>query len=656
MKSTVNSPCAPRPKHIPGARRHQTEDAPETVFYDQFVRPKGYLCKEHKIYTEDGFKLLLHRVGIPGRREGGGDEKQGDIQSNLKVALSQRRRKNKSVSRSTSEMKRGDSKAGITDNVVDSQRAQPFQPFDTTHSESRSSDQQQGPRRAHRPRSIDARDLPENLPISLPPLSVEYPAITIDPKWLSAQPLETLEKELIPTTLAGYPYTSFGPLPEVPFQWSEHGETQQLSPEPRIASRFCTPLTPGPSRLDSPGQLPEPRDQPPPVPAPAVSDPTTTSATAPSLPELPPDSAFPEPSGPEGQEPGDIPEGATPPSSPVQRAEPPSGPEGVERCGPVLLLHHELLNGDMWFTEVNGNAPSPLLPFRLADNGFDVWVGHERATYWSHNHIRLDTSELDYWNWSWDEFVDHDLPIMLNHIQANTNSKVHVVGVSRSAAVALAASTQQAVASLMKSLVLVGPSIYHGSEGLQQVQTWAQLFHRVINMTRPDDPSLFSGQFNISRNFGMHNWSLGGPASLITGPDCCISTPLSLFQNGWDGTTSYKNFQHFEQSILTNTFQRFDYGSASGNLDAYGQPKPPAYSPADVPVDLPLQVIYAGNDFFCPQEGVEELFPTMQKMQKLPMKVYLRLYAHFDLLYSSSRHQDVYFPILSFLRDSARAP
>lgn len=320
-------------------------------------------------------------------------------------------------------------------------------------------------------------------------------------------------------------------------------------------------------------------------------------------------------------------------------------------CRPVLLLHHELLNGDMWFTEVNRNGPSPLLPFLLADDGFDVWVGHERATYWSHDHTRLGSSELEYWDWTWDEFVDHDLPIMLNHINANTHSKVHVVGVSQSASVAVAASTQQAVASQMKSLVLLGPSIYHGNVGHLQLQTWAQLFAKFLDMTRPD-PSHILGQFNVSRLFGMHSWSVGGPASQVTGPDCCISKPLALFANGWDGTTSNKNFLHFEQGVVTNTFQRFDYGSDSRNLEAYGQTTPPSYSPANIPGDLPVQVIFAGNDFISPPEGVMEL---VQAMQKLPVMVDLPLYAHFDLLYSNRRYQDVYFPILSFIRDSARA-
>lgn len=52
----------------------------------------------------------------------------------------------------------------------------------------------------------------------------------------------------------------------------------------------------------------------------------------------------------------------------------------------------------------------------------------------------------------------------------------------QSAAVAVAASAQQAVASLIKSLVLLGPSIYHGNVGLQQLQTWSQLFAKLIDM------------------------------------------------------------------------------------------------------------------------------------------------------------------------------
>jgi hypothetical protein len=45
--------------------------------------------------------------------------------------------------------------------------------------------------------------------------------------------------------------------------------------------------------------------------------------------------------------------------------------------------------GDAWFL----GSPEQSLGFILADEGFDVWVGNARGTFWSHGHISL--SEKD---------------------------------------------------------------------------------------------------------------------------------------------------------------------------------------------------------------------------------------------------------------------
>ncbi len=56
---------------------------------------------------------------------------------------------------------------------------------------------------------------------------------------------------------------------------------------------------------------------------------------------------------------------------------------------PVLLMHQEFLNGDSWFQFVDAKHVGRLLPVLLLDDGFDVWVGHQRATYWCHDHVSL---------------------------------------------------------------------------------------------------------------------------------------------------------------------------------------------------------------------------------------------------------------------------
>lgn len=103
--------------------------------------------------------------------------------------------------------------------------------------------------------------------------------------------------------------------------------------------------------------------------------------------------------------------------------------------------------------------------------------------------------------------------------------------------------------------------------------------------------------------------------------------------------------------ISTNTFQHFDYGSAAFNALAYeGKTDPPTYEPKDIPSDLPMLVVYGGQDLYSPPEGALEF---MSLTQTMPQSVYLPHYAHFDLSLSLHRADDVYGPITAFLQDQS---
>lgn len=110
--------------------------------------------------------------------------------------------------------------------------------------------------------------------------------------------------------------------------------------------------------------------------------------------------------------------------------------------GPPVLLQHGLLQGgDNWVL----NLPSQSLGFILADEGFDVWIANGRGTRWSHGHIAFSKHDREYWDWTWDELAEYDLPAMLQFIVTKTGSKVFYVGHSQ---VALCPS------KLLKNLLL----------------------------------------------------------------------------------------------------------------------------------------------------------------------------------------------------------
>ncbi|KAL2611284.1 hypothetical protein R1flu_022976 [Riccia fluitans] len=165
------------------------------------------------------------------------------------------------------------------------------------------------------------------------------------------------------------------------------------------------------------------------------------------------------------------------------------------RAAPVLIMHLEFLNGDSWFQFTD--AADRLLPMLLVDAGFDVWIGHERATYWSHGHLDLETTDTRYWDWTWDDHAHYDVPVYLDFINNVTASSVHYIGLSESATAGAATATMLQNSLLIRSLTLIGPTIYIGDTNSIVMAAWAFIFGDIIDEGNYEN-GYQSGSFNFS--------------------------------------------------------------------------------------------------------------------------------------------------------------
>ncbi|KAK4340692.1 hypothetical protein RND71_039193 [Anisodus tanguticus] len=326
---------------------------------------------------------------------------------------------------------------------------------------------------------------------------------------------------------------------------------------------------------------------------------------------------------------------------------------GGQNRQPVLLQHGVLVDGATWLL----NPPDQSLATILADNGFDVWISNIRGTRYSRRHVTLDSKDSEYWNWSWDELIVHDLPAVIDFIFKQTGQKTHYVGHSMGTLIALASFSEGRQIDKVKSAALLSPIAYlsHMATPLGDVAARA-----------------FVGE--ITTLFGLAEFNpKGGPVNkllkflcaqpgvdcydlmtALTGKNCCLNaSTVELFLNDEPQSTSTKNMVHLAQTVRDSILSKYDYGSIY-NLAHYGEPKPPKYNLANIPRDLPLFLSYGGQDALSDGKDVETLLDYLKfhDVDKLHVQ-YIKNYAHADFIMGITAKDLVYNQIISFFRNYA---
>lgn len=68
------------------------------------------------------------------------------------------------------------------------------------------------------------------------------------------------------------------------------------------------------------------------------------------------------------------------------------------------------------------------LAYVLANKGYDVWCGNSRGNSYALKHKTLTTADKAFWDFSWGEMAEKDLPAAFKYIANITNQKVHYIG------------------------------------------------------------------------------------------------------------------------------------------------------------------------------------------------------------------------------------
>ena len=93
----------------------------------------------------------------------------------------------------------------------------------------------------------------------------------------------------------------------------------------------------------------------------------------------------------------------------------------------AIFLQHGMFDSSLlWIINDPMYAPA----FKLANDGYDVWLGNNRGTTYSRKHIKYDAHrDRDYWDFSFAEQGLFDAPAQIDYIREKTGQeKVTYVG------------------------------------------------------------------------------------------------------------------------------------------------------------------------------------------------------------------------------------
>jgi pimeloyl-ACP methyl ester carboxylesterase len=327
--------------------------------------------------------------------------------------------------------------------------------------------------------------------------------------------------------------------------------------------------------------------------------------------------------------------------------------------GPVVLLMHGVLDNS--YTYVLKSNKTQNLPYLLADAGYDVWLGNNRGTIRSFEHIDKKgydwhDSKGKYWDFSVDELGIYDVPTMISYVVACTgHQKINYIGHSQGTAQFFirCCVNPDFINKHISSYVALGPIIFvnHAEGIVAKLMDKLKVFDILYSLNLKN---VWTTHFLLpaQRYLGklLPNFIEDYIVSEIVGKTKAyryeITRMPSMVANEPGGTSS-QNMLHWAQMLRTGEFKRFDFGEKE-NLVKYGSTSPPLFDLNNLKerVKIPMD-LYAGT-----KDALLSATDVALSQAYLPNTASVHWvddYSHLDYVWSTTAYEDIYCHILEFL-------
>lgn len=323
---------------------------------------------------------------------------------------------------------------------------------------------------------------------------------------------------------------------------------------------------------------------------------------------------------------------------------------------PVVFLQHGLMGTSADFVM---GRPDKSLGYMLSDYGYDVWLGNIRGNKYSREHEWLTTKDSQYWQFSFDEFGQFDVPAAIDFVLLKTKTnKMVYIGHSMGTTMFWVAMNHhpEKFGQHIELMIAMGPvaTVNHMKSPIRYIAPYVHEAKIIFELMGVNEFSPSTHLMQLFDHYVCDETMLQlelceNICFLLTGFDLqqANTTLLPIILGHEPGGTSTRTIIHFAQEVNSGRFCHYDYGSATENEKVYNQPTPPDYSLHKV--NVPVALMWGMNDWLADPKDVEYLINTLPRII-LNYKVPLANFNHIDFLWGLDADTLVYKQIFKLLK------
>ncbi|XP_032674155.1 lipase 3-like [Odontomachus brunneus] len=319
----------------------------------------------------------------------------------------------------------------------------------------------------------------------------------------------------------------------------------------------------------------------------------------------------------------------------------------------VFIQHGILSSSDSWVVF----GPDKDLPFLLADEGYDVWLGNVRGNSYGRSHINMTVYDHQFWEFSFHESAMLDLPVIFDYILNHTGQEnMHYVGYSMGTSMLFVLlSMKPEYNAKIKLATCLAPVAFwkEVSPTFRQISDTLPVVKE--HLARHNIYDIFSqsvGSITLSSTL-CHDKAITQSLCVaiyffIVGadPPQLNVTALPYLLSHFPAGTSVQTLYHYYQNMYVDNFQTYDYGPV-GNYEHYKQKTPISYDLKKV--IAPIVLFYSINDKIVRKTNVLELMKHLPNVI-LTEEVPYELFNHADYLWGIDTKTLIYDRMIEIIQ------